>query len=79
MHRTTVMIPHELRLKALRQAQARGVSLGELIRDALESVLEQMPKADSADPFFADKKRYQGDAPPDLSANHDRHLYGEGS
>jgi hypothetical protein len=79
MHRTTIMLPHELRLKAMRQAQALGMSLGELVRKGLESVLDRAPRSEAADPFFADRARYRGSAPPDLSANHDRHLYGEGS
>jgi hypothetical protein len=79
MHRTTILLPHELRLKAQRQAQARGVSLGELIRQALNLILSHPLKSEPVDSFFTDRVSYQGPAPSDLSENHDRHLYGEGS
>jgi predicted transcriptional regulator len=46
--RTTVVLPDELKRKAQRLAAERGLSMGELIRKALEEVVErQRPKAKS--------------------------------
>ena len=52
MHRTTVMLPRELKERAAREARSRGVSLGELIREALASRLSDP----SDDPLIADRE-----------------------
>ncbi|MBI3272316.1 MAG: hypothetical protein HYZ53_25215 [Planctomycetes bacterium] len=78
MHRTTIMLPGDLRTRALRQAKQRGVSLGELIRSALAARLatDRTP-GDGDDPLYADQAVYRGPVPRDLSAKHDRYLYEE--
>jgi hypothetical protein len=76
MKRTTVMIPAELKARALRQARKRGVSLGSMIREALESNLDSAVDA-SEDPLFADMAVYGGPVPRNLSEAHDEYLYSE--
>ena len=77
MKRTTVMLPAELRRRAFIRARERGVSLGELIRESLDSALPTAAPARADDPLFADSAVFAGKAPKDLSAAHDRYLYGE--
>lgn len=78
MQRTTVMLPPKLKLQARRQAKKRGVSLSELIRESLETVLDTVEVNQRvSDSLFADEAVFMGDAPSDLSHNHDRYLYEE--
>ena len=72
MHRTTILLPEELYRAAGREARSLGVSLGELIRRRLATVPSEPPKQEA---FFA-RRPWSGEAPDDLSANHDRYLYG---
>ena len=73
---TTLHLPEELRQLAEVVAQSRGMSLDEFVCDSLKASLGQSA---GADPFFADKAVFDGDAPDDLSEKHDRYLYGENS
>ena len=77
MKRTTIMLPTELRLRALQHANDLGISLGELIRKSLLSVIHLGRSMSQKDPLFADKAVFRGSAPRDLSKNHDRYLYGD--
>jgi len=77
MHRTTIMLPPELRHKAQRRAQERGISLGELIRQALEEALQKPLASPKDDPLLADDGVFVGDTPTNLAADHDRYLYDE--
>lgn len=78
MNRTTLMLPAGLKARAHRRARELGISLGQLIRQALES---QLTDADGErlveDPLFADEAVWTGEAPNDLAADHDRYLYDE--
>lgn len=79
MQRTTVMLPRELKMRAQQLARQDGVSLGDLIRQALDAWLRSpwdSPMAADEDPFFADDAVWTGDVPVDLARDHDRHLYG---
>ncbi|MEW6489876.1 MAG: CopG family transcriptional regulator [Thermodesulfobacteriota bacterium] len=76
MHRTTIMLPDDLRNRAVRRAEDMGVSLGELVRVSLDALLSR-PERAQGDPLYADDTVYRGEAPADLSAAHDLHLYGE--
>jgi len=72
MKRTTIMLPEALRRRAASRAKQRGISLGELIRDCLDTAL---PGASyEEDPLFEDVI-FDGPAPRDLSAKHDKYLY----
>jgi len=74
MKRTTIMLPEDLRRRALFRAKQTGVSLGELIRDSLDAALPKVTHDAERDPLFEDVI-FDGPAPADLSANHDQYLY----
>lgn len=79
MIRTTIMLPNDLKTRAVHWAQQRGASLGEIVREALEIMLK-ISKSKSttiSDPFFEDTAVYKGKAPKDLALNHDTYLYGD--
>lgn len=75
VHRTTIMLPDELRRRAARVAQEEGISVGELVRRSLRESLRDRESAGEEDPLFADSVVVAGDAPSDLAAEHDRYLY----
>ena len=78
MQRTTIMLPDDLKAKAIQHARTSGVSLGELIRISLTAFVYQPVKGQKVrDPFFADTAVYHGKTPKDLSANVDKYLYDE--
>jgi hypothetical protein len=72
---TTVVIPPDLKRRAMRVAAPQGLSFGEAVRRALEAFVEQDARPPARDPLFADTAVFEGRAPSDLSANHDDHLY----
>ena len=74
MKRTTIMLPEDLRRRAIFRARQRGVSLGELIRDSLDAVLPNVSYDAGKDPLFEDVV-FDGPAPRDLSTRHDKYLY----
>lgn len=77
MERTTIMLPHNLKLRLAQHAKKKGISMGALIRDAISAALSQSSDKDgNDDPLFTDTELYRGPAPPDLSADHDQYLYG---
>jgi hypothetical protein len=77
MHRTTVMLPDDLRLQAARLARESGMSLGEAIRESLENWLQSKKQPPIRDPLFHGVPVSEVDAPKDYSINHDKYLYGE--
>ena len=70
----TVQVPDELRDKAVLAAQRRGLTLDEFIRLCLSSAVDR-----GQDALFSDSAVFTGDAPSDISKNHDRYLYGADS
>jgi hypothetical protein len=76
MKRTTIMLPEELRRRAISSARQRGVSLGELIRESLDAAMPAVGYEAGPDPLYADVV-FDGPAPRDLSTRHDEHLYDE--
>jgi hypothetical protein len=76
MQRTTIMLPRDLKERAMREAQARGVSLGELIRDSLTAALRRDGSQAADDPLIADQAVFEGPIPADTSERHDELLYG---
>jgi hypothetical protein len=79
MHRTTILLPDDLRIRAVRAAREMGVSLGELIRNALDALLEaRSGRGPSADSLLRDRAVHPGKTPGDDSTHHDRYLYDEG-
>lgn len=77
MHRTTVMLPEDLKTRASELASRQGVSLGELIRRSLEAAVEAPQESRAADPLLADDATFQGETPRDLARHHDHYLYDE--
>lgn len=75
--RTSVMLPADLKARAMRTARERGISFGELLRRSLRAAVED-PATVHDDPVFADDAVFDGPAPTDLAAEHDGYLYGEG-
>ncbi len=71
------MLPESLHERALRRAQEKGVSLGQLIRDCLTSTLLGERVGKGGDSLLRDKAVYRGAAPKDMAQDHDRYLYGE--
>jgi hypothetical protein len=72
------MLPPGLKLEAQRLAQERGVSLGDLVREALGSLLQvARERGPVRDALFADDEIWEGEVPADLSAHPDRYLYGD--
>jgi len=70
-----VPFPEDLHGKAMAAAQESGQSLDQFVRGCVKVALIERAK----DPFFSDISVYEGDAPSDLSINHDDYLYGEDS
>ena len=76
MHRTTIMLPEDLKTKAEEFSRKKGLSLGEVVREAMRDLLKKAEE-DAGDSFFCDTAVYQEDVPKDLSSNHDEYLYGD--
>jgi len=77
MKRTTIMLPDDLKMRALKHAEITGLSLGGFIRESLEKTLQPLDVDQvDEDPFFADNVVYQGKTPKDLALNFDDYLYG---
>ena len=71
------MLPEELKNQAERSAASLGISLGELIRDSLETRLKNLKRPRSGDPLFSNIPIFQAPVPTDLSERHDDYLYGD--
>jgi metal-responsive CopG/Arc/MetJ family transcriptional regulator len=76
MHRTTIMLPEDLKTEAEEFSRKKGLSLGEVVREAMRDLLKKAEE-NEGDSFFCDTAVYQKDAPKDLSRNHDEYLYGD--
>ena len=76
MHRTTIMLPRDLKERASREARSRGISLGELIREALAALIRRDNESSADDPLIADRAVYDGPIPADTAERHDDLLYG---
>lgn len=75
MLRTTVMLPMDLKRRAQALAQRMGISLGELIREALEATLRGDAGEVREDALFGDAATYDGPLARDFSKRHDHFLY----
>ena len=71
-----ISIPDDLRQKIEQLAEARGITVDELVRKTLE---QQVSTSRSDDTLFQDTAVFRGDAPTDGAANHDDYLYGDAS
>ena len=77
MKRTTVMIPDDLKNRAVKRADAIGISLGEFIRESIRRNLKSDSALPFVDSYISDSAVYEGDSPNDLAQNHDKYLYGD--
>ena len=77
MKKTTIILPNDLKMRAVKKARKQGISLGEFIRQALKLALQPSKSQYQTDPFFHDERLFTGETPSDLSKNHDTYLYGE--
>jgi len=76
MERTTIMLPRDLKLRVAQYAKKEGISMGELIRNVMDAALNHPPQNNfNDDPLFSDNVFFTGDAPNDISKNHDKYLY----
>ena len=73
VHRTTILLPNELRQRADREAKALGISLSELIRRRLAA---DGDASKSDRPRFYTRQPWTGQGPIDTASNHDAYLYG---
>lgn len=77
MTNVTIPLPDDLKELAERNAEKRGTSLEQFLRETVERRLKRLELPWSEDPFFADKEVFKGPTPPDLSERHDDYLYGD--
>jgi predicted transcriptional regulator len=77
MHRTTIMLPDELKILVQALARERKISLSEFIRTTLEQAVQKTSLDSSTDPLFMDHAVYEGKTPSDLASHHDDYLYGD--
>lgn len=73
------MLPMDLKRRAQTLARRMGISLGELIREALEATLRGDAGEVREDSLYGDDAVFEGEVMSDLSDRHDRYLYGEAS
>jgi len=86
--RTTIVLPPELKRRAVSRARHQGISFGEFVRRAVEKQLTLPAKKvtkipwkpgskKTGDPFWDNLVFFDDDGPTDLSIRHDDYLYGE--
>lgn len=75
MTRTTIMLPEDLKLRVRERARERGIPFAEFVRRALEARLGTPGDRLEEDPLFAEVPVFDGPAPVDLAAEHDKYLY----
>jgi plasmid stability protein len=71
MKRTTVMLPDDVEARLRVEAAARGISLAEAVREAIDRGLASQPRAPRRSLSFVGA----GDGPDDLSSRADDHLH----
>jgi hypothetical protein len=85
--RTTIVLPPELKRRAVSRARHQGISFGEFVRRAVEKQVAQPAvkivkpprKRKTGDPFWDNLVFFDDDGPADLSVRHDDYIYGEDS
>jgi len=77
MTNVTIPLPDDLKELAERNAEKRGISLEEFLRETVERRLKQLESPWDEDPFFKDNLAYDGPVPPDSSERHDDYIYGD--
>ncbi|MGH9656770.1 MAG: hypothetical protein ACRD6B_25320 [Bryobacteraceae bacterium] len=76
--RTTIVLPEQMKRRAMARAREQRVSFAEFVRRAVESTLAKPPRGGSGkktgDRFWDNLEIYNG-GPPDAAARHDDYLY----
>src|SRR5207249_9259300 len=77
MHRTTILLSHELRRDTAIAARRRGISLSEMIRRLLTAAVRGTScSSRKGDPLFQLRHLMRSANPSDVAAKHDDYLYG---
>lgn len=76
MTRTTIMLPEDLKARVSKIAHLKGMTLGQLIRESLNHVIEDVGAKAESDPFWSDRSVFKDAGPADAAKNHDAYLYG---
>jgi hypothetical protein len=80
MHRTTILLPSELRRAGQKAAERHGITFSELVRRQLTAAVRRASSGErQRDSLFQPRGLMNGGNPGDLSARHDDYLYGERS
>jgi hypothetical protein len=74
--RVQIMLRPEEREAVRRRARRLGVSMSEVVREALEPVVRDEQPCDEEDPFLALIGMIKDDGPTDMSVNVKHYLYG---
>lgn len=74
-----IQLPDQVMHSAEQLAESMGLSLDELVRECLESRIQEVKQTVDweNDPFLSDREVYQGTTPPDLIERLDDYLYGD--
>ena len=70
------MLPEDLKRRAEEHGRETQRSLGSLVREGLESLLDS--EDPHIDPLYADSSCFDGPVESNLTDAHDDYLYGEG-
>lgn len=77
--RTTVVFPPALKQRAIARSREQGISFGEFVRRAVESMLVSPVHLGTGqktgDPFWDNLQAFNH-GPTDLALHHDKYLYG---
>ena len=76
MNTTPISIPEDLANQLAHAAKSQGVSVEQFVSKSLDAAVRRLQPRD---PLFEDNAVFSDDVPEDLSADHDRYLYGDAS
>ena len=83
MHRTTIILPEQLKQRTMEKARADGISFAEFVRRAVELAVNEQPSRTSQRKRRAAieaMRAFRDDAPSagpaDMSINIDEYVYG---
>lgn len=77
MHRTTILIPHSLKLEVEKEAERERVTFGEVVRRSLNKYVMGRKGALSRDSLLSSQTRFMDNGSTDMAKRHDAYLYGD--
>jgi len=77
MLRTTIMLPEDLKKRVETRAHQMNLSLGQLLRGALEEFLQRDERSRIDDPLASGEYVITAPAPLHVSENVDKYIYGK--